>query len=71
MNGHKKDEYKSVGLTEKYKNYRKEKIVYLRDTTDPPLGWGIIGKRFGICPGAVMYIYEKTRDEQKRKEEQT
>jgi len=65
------DRHKSVGLTEKYKNYRKKKIIHLRDTTDPPLEWKIIGERFGITPAAVMYIYEKAKDEQKGKEEQT
>lgn len=68
MSGH-KDEYKSVGLTEKYKNYRKKKIIHLRDTIDPPLEWKIIAERFGITSGAVMYIYEKAKDEQKKKKE--
>ena len=57
---------KSARLTEKYKNYRKKKIIHLRDTTDPPLGWGVIGQRFGICPGAVIYIYEKAKEEESK-----
>jgi hypothetical protein len=59
-----------VGLTEEYKNYRKKKIVHLRDTTDPPLGWGVIAERFGVTPGTVIYIYDKAKNEQKKKEEQ-
>ena len=70
MSGY-RDAYKSVGLTEKYKNYRKKRIVHYRDECDPPLGWGIIGILFGLTPGSVIYIYKKAKDEQKRKEEQT
>lgn len=66
-----RDAYKSIGLTEKYKNYRKKKILHLRDEINPPLEWRIIAERFGLTPGSVIYIYDKAKDERKKKEEQT
>lgn len=63
---------KSVGLTKKYKNYRKKKIVHLREKcVGHPLDWNKIAERFGITTGAVIYIYNKTKDEQKEEKEQT
>lgn len=59
---------KSVGLSEKYKNYRKKRIIYMRDVAEPPVPWKAIAERFGMTTGAVLYIYEKAKDEQKEKE---
>ena len=63
------NKYKSVGLTKKYKNYRKKKIVSLREECDPPLAWNVIGQRFGISSATVIYMYKEAKDEQKRKKE--
>ena len=62
---------KSVGLSEKYKNYRKKRIIYMRDVAEPPVMWRAIAERFGMTTGAVQYIYEKAKDEQKEEKEQT
>jgi len=61
---------KSVGLSEKYKNYRKKRIIYMRDMAELPVPWNVIAKRFGMTTGAVQYIYNKAKDEQKEKEKQ-
>lgn len=66
------NKHKSVGLTKKYKDYRKKRIVHLREKcVGHPLDWNKIAERFGITPAAVQYIYNKAKDEQKKKEEQT
>lgn len=61
---------KSVGLSERYKNYRKKRIIYMRDMEKPPREWRVIAKLFGITTGAVQYIYNKAKDEQKEKEKE-
>lgn len=61
---------KSVGLSEKYKNYRKKRIIYMRDVAEPPVPWNMIAKRFGITTGAIQYIYNKAKDEQKEKKKE-
>ena len=67
MNGY-RNEYKSVGLTKKYKDYRKKKIVHLREKCiGYPLEWSKIAERFGITSGAVIYIYEKAKEEEKKR----
>ena len=62
---------RDMGTDEKYEEYRKKKIIFLREECDPPLLWGAIGRRFGIMKTTAARIYEKAKDEQKKKEEQT
>ena len=59
---------KSVRLTKKYKNYRKKKIIHLREKcVGHPLDWSKIAERFGITSGAVIYIYEKAKEEESKR----
>lgn len=61
---------KSVGLSEKYKNYRKKRILYMRDVEKPPRSWQVIAGLFGTTPAAIQYIYNKAKDEQKEKKKE-
>jgi len=58
---------KSVRLSEKYKDYREKRIIYMRDVAEPPVTWSAIAERFGMTTAAVQYIYNKAKDEQKEK----
>jgi len=63
---------KSVGLSKKYKNYRKRRIIYMRDVAEESVPWNAIAERFGITTGTAQNIYKRAKDEQKEgKKEQT
>lgn len=67
----KKYNIKSVGLSEKYKKFRKKRILYLRDEVDPPISWYRIAKRFHIGSPTAVKLYEEAKSEQKQREAKT
>lgn len=58
--------YKSIPLSEKYKEYRKRRIVYMRDKANPPVSFKVIGRRFDVAVNTVKRIYEESKNEQKK-----
>ena len=60
---------KTVGLSDKYKKYRKKRILYLRDEIKMP--WYKLARVFHLGYDSVKRIYQEAKSEQeKRKKKQ-
>jgi len=60
---------KTVGLSDKYKKYRKKRILYLRDEIKIP--WYKLAGMFHVGYNTVKQIYQEAKSEQEAKKKQT
>lgn len=58
---------KTVGLSDKYKNYRKKRILYLRDKLKMP--WYKVARIFHLGYNSAKRIYREAKDEQEKKKD--